>query len=89
MGRIIFWILLFAFIAISWMISRRRSSLTNEERVELEVLRREAKNRGRSRELGEPMSKCEYCGMYFPAREAVRRRGRVYCSGRCRDAAGE
>ena len=37
--------------------------------------------------LGEPMEKCEHCGVFFPRREAVRAGGHVYCSERCRDAA--
>jgi uncharacterized protein len=28
----------------------------------------------------EPMARCEFCGVYFPASEAVRAEGRDYCS---------
>jgi uncharacterized protein len=28
----------------------------------------------------EPMSQCEFCGVYFPASEAVQAEGRDYCS---------
>ena len=31
--------------------------------------------------------KCDHCGLYFPKREAVLSKERVYCSKRCRDAA--
>jgi len=33
------------------------------------------------------MVKCDHCGLYFPKREAVLSKERVYCSKRCRDAA--
>ena len=81
MGRIIFFLVLIIVMAVAWAISRRRNSLSNEERVELEAFRKAEKA------LGEPMEKCEHCGVFFPRREAVRAGGHVYCSERCRDAA--
>ena len=87
MGRILFFLGLFLVIGIAWAVSRRRNSLSNEERVELEALRREREERIQKTErLGEPMEKCAYCGVYFPKREAVYRGGKVYCSAKCRDA---
>ena len=40
-----------------------------------------------SQAIGEPMEKCDECGVYFPRRDAVRSGEGVYCSERCRDAA--
>ena len=89
MGRIIFFLVLIIVMAVAWAISRRRNSLSNEERVELEAFRKAEKARGKrsAKALGEPMEKCEHCGVFFPRREAVRAGGHVYCSERCRDAA--
>ena len=86
MGRIIFFLVLIIVMAVAWAISRRRNSLSNEERVELEAFRKAEKARGKrsAKALGE---KCEHCGVFFPRREAVRAGGHVYCSERCRDAA--
>ena len=39
MGRIIFFLVLIIVMAVAWAISRRRNSLSNEERVELEAFR--------------------------------------------------
>lgn len=74
---------------VAWTLSRRRNSLDNEERRELKRLRaRSARLRESLASLpGEVMVKCDHCGLYFPKREAVLSKERVYCSKRCRDAA--
>ena len=78
MGRILFFVALAVAMWVAWTLSRRRNSLDNEERRELKRLR--AKER-------EAQGKCDHCGLYFPKREAVLSKERVYCSKRCRDAA--
>ena len=89
MGRILFFLVLIIVMAVAWAISRRRNSLSNEERVELEAFRKAERERGRrsAKAIGEPMEKCEHCGVFFPRREAVHSGEHVYCSARCRDAA--
>ena len=89
MGRILFFVALALAMWVAWTLSRRRNSLDNEERRELKRLRaKEREAQGKSREpSGEVMVKCDHCGLYFPKREAVLSKERVYCSKRCRDAA--
>ena len=89
MGRILFFVALFAAIWIAWTLNRKRNRLDNEERRELERLRaKDRESRGLSRvPAGEPMVKCEHCGVFFPKREAVLRGEHVYCCARCRDKA--
>ena len=78
MGRILFFVALAVAMWVAWTLSRRRNSLDNEDR----------EAQGKSREpSGEVMVKCDHCGLYFPKREAVLSKERVYCSKRCRDAA--
>lgn len=91
MGRILFFLVLIIVMAVAWAISRRRNSLSNEERVELEAFRKAERERGRksAKAIGEPMAKCEYCGVFFPRREAVHSGEHVYCSARCRDRAAD
>ena len=47
MGRIIFFLVLIIVMAVAWAISRRRNSLSNEERVELEAFGKAEKARGK------------------------------------------
>lgn len=91
MGRILFFVALFAAIWIAWMISRRKNGLSNEERRELKRLRaKERESEGKPREpAGEAMVQCDACGVFFPKREAVLRGEHKYCSRRCRDRAEE
>ncbi len=94
MGRVLFFIIFFAaigFSCFSWVVSRRRTGLDNEERRELEALRREKAEREGSRAVGEPMVACARCGTYIAKKDALRRGGKCYCSRRCRelDDAGE
>lgn len=88
MSRIIFFLGIFIVIAVAWSISRRRQSLSIQERDELNELRRRERGRRNAQEaIGEPMEKCDECGVYFPRRDAIHENGRIYCSKRCRDAA--
>ncbi|MFU0842431.1 MAG: VATC domain-containing protein [Burkholderia sp.] len=89
MGRILFFIALFGAIFVAWTISRKRNSLDNEERRELERLRaKERRSKGKDKlPAGEPMIRCENCGIYFPKKDAVWSGEHAYCSKRCRSAA--
>ncbi len=88
MSRILFFLGIFIVIAVAWSISRRKSSLSIRERDELDELRRRERGRRNAQQaIGEPMEKCDECGVYFPRRDAVRSGEGVYCSERCRDAA--
>ena len=66
MGRVLFWVILIAAIAIAWAVSRRRNSLSNKEREELARLRGELRARKEDRRSGEAMRRCPVCGTYFP-----------------------
>ena len=90
MSRILFFLGIFIVIAVAWAISRRRQSLSIQERDELEELRRNERGRKNAQAvIGEPMEKCEECGTYFPRCEAVRRGTHIDCSARCRDKASK
>lgn len=86
MGRLFFWVVLIAVLALAWIVSRRRNRLSNEERLELELYRQQAKEKAAERVVkpGESMTKCEHCGLYFPTREAVHNGSHVYCGAQCR-----
>ena len=87
MGRILFFVFLIAAVWIAWTLKRKRNALDNEERRELKRLReKELESQGRANlPSGEPMVKCDACGVYFPKKDAVLRGERVYCSKVCRD----
>ena len=76
MGRVLFWVILIAAIAIAWAVSRRRNSLSNKEREELARLRGELRARKEDR--------CPVCGTYFPEKTGVWRKDVCYCSEECR-----
>ena len=87
MGRILFFVFLIAALWIAWSLKRKRNALDNEERRELTRLReKERESQGRANQpAGEPMVKCDACGVYFPKKDAVLRGEGVYCSKACRD----
>lgn len=85
MGRIFFWVILIAALALAWMWNRRKSALTNEERDELNRLRGALQARKQDRQSGEPMQRCPVCGTFFLAKTGVPRREKLYCSAECRD----
>lgn len=90
MSRILFFLGIFLVIGIAWAVTRRRQALSIKERDELDELRRkERMRRSASAQIGEPMERCEECGVFFPRRDAVRSGGHLYCSARCRDAAAK
>ncbi|MDO5531851.1 PP0621 family protein [Sutterella sp.] len=90
MSRILFFLGIFAVIAICWTLSRKKQELSIKERDELEELRRNERGRKNAAAvIGEPMEKCEECGLYIPKRDVVRRGSHTYCSARCRDAAAK
>ena len=86
MGRVLFWVILIAAIAIAWAVSRRRNSLSNKEREELARLRGEGRLRRLQeyRHSGEAMRRCPVCGTYFPEKTGVWRKDVCYCSEECR-----
>ena len=88
MSRNRYFILIAVVIAVARSVSRRRNSLSNEERVELEAYRQRERERAahRPEKMSEPMLRCPHCGVFFPKSDGVRRADRVYCSARCRDA---
>lgn len=90
MSRILFFLGIFLIIGIAWAVTRRRQALSIKERDELDELRRNERVRKKAAaQIGEPMDRCEECGVFFPRRDAVRRGAHVYCSARCRDAAAK
>lgn len=70
MGKLMFWVLL---AVVIWGFARfttlmqRKSEAAREARLTRENAR-------------EPIVRCETCGVYVPASEAVRAGGKVYCS---------
>lgn len=89
MGRILFWVILIAAIAIAWSLSRRRNALSNKEREELARLRGALRAREADRRSGEGMRCCPVCGVYFPEKTGVWRKDACYCSDECRRKAEE
>ncbi|MEZ5651167.1 MAG: PP0621 family protein [Burkholderiaceae bacterium] len=76
MGKLLFWVLvavvIFGVVRFNAIVQRRQSMAREAEQKR--ALEQEA------------MLQCERCGIYFPASEAVRAHGRVYCSREHRDA---
>ena len=78
MGKLVFWILL---IVVVWggarflTLMQRKNDAARTARLAREQRR-------------EPILRCEVCGVYVPASEAVKAGGKVYCSqGHRRDGA--
>lgn len=84
MGRILFWAILIAAIAIAWSLSRRRNALSNKEREELARLRGELRAKEADRRAGEAMRRCPVCGVFFSEKTGVWRKDVCYCSDECR-----
>ena len=84
MGRVLFWVILIAAIAIAWAVSRRRNSLSNKAREALARLSGERRARTEARRSGEAMRRCPVCGTYFPEKTGVWRKDVCYCSEECR-----
>jgi uncharacterized protein len=76
MGKLLFWILvavaIFGFARFTSLVQRRQ-----------DLARKAADERALEQT---EMLQCDHCGVYFPADEAVRRGGRVFCSPEHRDA---
>jgi uncharacterized protein len=77
MMRALFWIALIVLVVFA-IRSKLRAAATRAASHEA------AARRSTTREPAEiesvPMACCEFCGVYFPASEAVRAEGRDYCS---------
>lgn len=88
MGRFTLIILVLLVFVVIWFNKRMRGSLDNEERRELERLRRKERRAEGKHEIarGEAMLRCDHCGTYFPASKARRHLDKTYCSKRCLDA---
>ena len=76
MGKLIFWVVV---LAIGFAIYRLVQIMNRKsERARAELPDPEAPR--------EDVMQCEHCGVYFPASEAVRAGGRIFCSAAHRDA---
>ena len=69
MFRIIIWFLIF--YGIYWLIKKNKN-----KKKEIKV---------KNKENAEKMVECENCGVYFPESEGFVKRGRVFCSKKCRE----
>ena len=89
MGRIFFFVIVALLIWIAWTFQRKQRII---ERRMQDLERREAEERSENggalaKEQTE-MAQCEHCGIFFPASEAVKVRGHVFCSDICKRRAG-
>ncbi len=70
MGKLLFWVLLAVLVwagARFLSIMQRKNDASRNARLERDERR-------------EPILRCETCGVYVPASEAIRSGGKIYCS---------
>jgi uncharacterized protein len=75
MMRVLFWIGLIVLVVFAI-----RSKLRSAARAAQHEHGPRSSNRAPAEIASEPMARCEFCGVYFPASEAVLAEGRDYCS---------
>lgn len=75
MMRVLFWIGLIVLVVFAI-----RSKLRAAARAAAHEHGPRRSSRAPAEIESEPMARCEFCGVYFPASEAVRAEGRDYCS---------
>lgn len=75
MTRVLFWIGLIVLVVFAI-----RSKLRAAARESAHENRPRSSTRAPAEIESEPMARCEFCGVHFPASEAVRAEGRDYCS---------
>lgn len=90
MGRILFFVLLFAAMFIAWNVSRRRVRRAGSRaRQELKKVKEESKSdlntRVRKLEIqsGAATQQCEVCGSFYPEEDGIEVAGHHYCSVEC------
>lgn len=76
MMRALFWIALLVLVVFAIRSKLRAAARAAEH----DTGARRSATRAPAEIESEPMACCEFCGVYFPASEAVRTEGRDYCS---------
>jgi uncharacterized protein len=79
MMRALFWIALVVLVVMA-IRSKLRAAATRSASHDAGARRTTTTTTEPAEIESEPMTRCEFCGVYFPASEAVRAEGRDYCS---------